>query len=42
MDGVPPGRCPVLALAVLLAFLATLTVADLLPHDRTALVVLSR
>ncbi len=31
-----------LILGVLLAFLATLTVADLLPHDRAALVVLPR
>ena len=31
-----------LTLAVLLAFLATLTAADLLPHDRAALVTLPR
>jgi hypothetical protein len=42
VDGVPPRRCPVLTIAVLLAFLATLTVADLLPSDRAALVVLPR
>ena len=41
VDGIPR-RCPVLTLAVLLAFLATLTVADLLPRDRAALVVLRR
>jgi hypothetical protein len=32
----------VLTLAVLLAFLATLTVADLLPHDQRRAVVLPR
>ena len=42
MDGVPPRRCPVLTIAVLLVFLATLTVADLLPYDRAASVVLPR
>ena len=42
MDGVPPRRCPVLIIAVLLVFLATLTVADLLPYDRAASVVLPR
>ncbi len=42
MDGVPPRRCSVLTLAVLLAFLAMLTVADLLPSDQAALVVLPR
>ncbi|WP_448610652.1 hypothetical protein [Geodermatophilus sp. URMC 60] len=42
MDGVPSGGAQVLTIAVLLAFLATLTVADLLPHGRAAMVPLPR
>ncbi len=39
MEDVPPRRCPVLTIAVLLVFLATLTVADLLPYDRASVVL---